>query len=268
MNDFWKEKIGRYVMQGDYLSLIVEEGNCISWKSYLWDVPQGVLKFALNAGLNTLPTSDNLKRWGKRVSDRCQFCGNIETLAHVLSNCTVALAQGRLTWRHNSVLTSIIKIIEPHLKVGFTLYSDMPGFQAPHGGTIPPHILVTPLKPDIFIFSEESEEAIIFELTCPWDSNIDRSHSFKSEKYAPLVADLSRTRVVSFFSIEVSARGQLTKSNQSRLKCFLLKCCVNPGSLAKGLIRVSSKAALLSSYTIFSARREPTWEDPAPLIIR
>ena len=62
VNDFWKEKIGRYVMQGDYLSLIVEEGNCISWKSYLWDVPQGVLKFALNAGVNTLPTSDNLKR--------------------------------------------------------------------------------------------------------------------------------------------------------------------------------------------------------------
>ena len=268
MNDFWKEKIGRYVMQGDYLSLIIEEGNCISWKSYLWDVPQGVLKFALNAGLNTLPTSDNLKRWGKRVSDRCQFCGNIETLAHVLSNCTVALSQGRLTWRHNSVLSSIIKLIEPHLKTGMILYSDLPGRLAPHGGTIPPHVLVTPLKPDIFIFSEVSEEVIVFELTCPWDSNIDRSHSFKSEKYAPLVADLSHSRVVSFFSIEVSARGQLTKSNQSRLKSFVLKCCDNPGRLAKGLIRVSSKAALLSSYTIFSARREPTWEDPAPLIIR
>jgi len=29
------------------------------------------------------------------------------------------------------------------LKEGMTLYSDMPGYQAPHGGTIPPHILVT-----------------------------------------------------------------------------------------------------------------------------
>ena len=51
VNDFWKEKIGRYVMQGDYLALIIEEGNCISWKSYMWDIPQGVLKFALNAGV-------------------------------------------------------------------------------------------------------------------------------------------------------------------------------------------------------------------------
>ena len=39
VNDFWKEKIGLYVMQGDYLALIIEEGICISWKSYMWDVP-------------------------------------------------------------------------------------------------------------------------------------------------------------------------------------------------------------------------------------
>ena len=37
---FWKEKIGQYVMQGDYLALVMEEGSCISWKSYMWDIPQ------------------------------------------------------------------------------------------------------------------------------------------------------------------------------------------------------------------------------------
>ena len=39
VGDFWKEKIGHYVMQGDYMALIMEEGNCITWKSFLWDVP-------------------------------------------------------------------------------------------------------------------------------------------------------------------------------------------------------------------------------------
>ena len=267
VNDFWKEKIGRYVMQGDYLALLMEENNCISWKSFMWDVPQGVLKFALNAGLNTLPTSDNLKRWGKRASDRCSFCGNTETLAHVLSNCNTALTQGRLTWRHNSVLSSILRLIQPHLKNGMTLYSDIPGYQAPHGGTIPPHILTTTLKPDVFIFSEVSEEVIIFELTCPWDSNIERSHTFKTEKYAPLVSDLSGHRIVSFFAVEVSARGQVSKSNQSRLKSFVFKCCDNPRILSKTLFRVASKAALLSSFSLFAARREPSWEDPAPLTV-
>ena len=84
VDNFWKEKVGLYIMQGDYLALIMEEGNCVTWKSFMWDIPQGVLKFAINAGINTLPTLDNLKRWGKRTNDRCPFCGNIQTLLHVL----------------------------------------------------------------------------------------------------------------------------------------------------------------------------------------
>ena len=84
-------------------------------------------------------------------------------------------------------------LIRPRLLDGFTLYSDMPGYMAPHGGTIPPHILVTSLRPDVFIFNESTRTAIIFELTCPWDRNIERSHTFKEEKYAPLSADLSNT---------------------------------------------------------------------------
>ena len=161
----------------------------------------------------------------------------------------------------------LINLLRPHLKNGFTLYSDMQGYQAPHGGTIPPNILVTALKPDIVIVSEVSEEIIIFELTCPWDSNIARSHNYKSEKYAPLVADLSQTRIVSFFSIEISARGQISKANRSRLKSFLFKCCAEPRNLSKSLLNISSKAALLSSYSIFCARNEPTWEDPAPMVV-
>ena len=93
------------------------------------------------------------------------------------------------------------------------LFSDMPGYQAPHGGTVPPHVLVTALKPDIVIISEQTEEVIVFELTCPWDSNISRSHTYKSEKYSPLITDLSQRFVTSFFSIEVFARGQIIKDN-------------------------------------------------------
>ena len=47
VDDFWKEKVGHYIMQGDYLALLMEEDSCITWKSYLWDIPQGVLKFAI-----------------------------------------------------------------------------------------------------------------------------------------------------------------------------------------------------------------------------
>ena len=170
--------------------------------------------------------------------------------------------------RHNSVLCSIIKLIRPHLKNGMSLFSDMPGYQAPHGGTIPPHVLATALKPDIFILNELSQEAIVFELTCPWDTNIERSHTFKTEKYAPLIADLSNTRVVSFYAVEVSARGQISKGNRSRLQSFFFKTCSTSRDSLKSLVNAASKASLLSSYSIFAARREPTWENPAPMIVR
>ena len=166
------------------------------------------------------------------------------------------------------MLSSIIDLIRPRLFDGFSLYSDLPGFQAPHGGTIPPHVLTTAFKPDIVLLNESTSSVVIFELTCPWDSNITRSHDFKEQKYSSLVADLSRNFSVSLFSIEISARGYITKSNKARLKTFAYKCCSDAKLVNKSLIRVCSKASLLSSYSIFSARREPSWNNPASLTVQ
>ena len=222
----------------------------------------------MNAGLNTLPTFDNLKRWGKRVCDRCPFCGNIQTLAHVLSNCSVALDQGRLTWRHNSVLSSMVECVRPLLIEGFSLFADLEGLSAPHGGVIPPHIHMTNLRPDLFLVNESERVVVMMELTCPWDANVRRSHDFKQEKYAPLVADLSQRFNVFYFPIEVSVRGQITKENRARLKAFLFRCCQEPRKTHSSIMRVCSKAALLSSFSIYCARKEPSWTSPALLTVR
>ena len=192
----------------------------------------------------------------------------LETLLHILSNCSTSLDQGRYTWRHDSVLTSIITLIRPHLYDGMVLYSDMIGYQAPHGGTIPPHILVTNLRPDIFIVDENARIAIVFELTCPWDNNIERSHTYKEEKYSPLVADLANSFSVFHFSVEVSVRGQVTKNNRARLKSFVYRSCRDARPLTKSLTKIISKAALLSSFSLFNARKEPSWISPTPLVVR
>ena len=115
------------------------------------------------------------------------------------------------------------------LDPGFRLYSDLAGFQASHGGTVPPHVLVTNVRPDIVLVNETARKIIIFELTCPWDSNIIRSHTFKEGKYAPLVADLSQRFSVCLFSVEVSVRGQVSRENNACIKAFVFKCCSTPG---------------------------------------
>ena len=180
----------------------------------------------------------------------------------------MALEQGRFTWRNNSVLSSMIDLFRPKLIDGFVLFSDLPGMQAAHGGTIPPHVLVTTYKPDIFLLNESMSSIIIFELTCPWDRNIDRSHEFKEEKYATLVTDLSQNYSVSLFSVEISSRGLVTPANRARIKAFLFKCCTNAKSITKPAISICSKASLLSSYSLFSAQNEPSWNSPAPLKVR
>ena len=144
----------------------------------------------------------------------------------------------------------------------------MPGLQAPHGGTIPPHVLTTSLRPDIFLFNDSSRECIVFELTCPWDNNIDRSHTYKEEKYSPLVADLARNYTVSHFSVEISVRGQITKPNRARLKSLAYRCTVESRDVSKLLLKNASKASLLCSYSIFTARKEPSWLSPPPLVVR
>jgi hypothetical protein len=114
------------------------EIESITWKSYMWDLPRGVLKFAVNSSMDTLPTFTNLRRWGKHDSVNCQLCGNMvkQTLSHVLVHCKYTLDQGRLTRRHNSVLNHIMGCLKSALagKSTVELYCDFDGLQAPGGG--------------------------------------------------------------------------------------------------------------------------------------
>ena len=72
----------------------------------------GELRFNLRAISNTLPTPDNLRRWGQNeVDPACPLCGRPATLRHILNSCSVALHQGRYTWRHDSVL----EVLQRHL---------------------------------------------------------------------------------------------------------------------------------------------------------
>jgi hypothetical protein len=96
-------------MQGNLFSLLQADNESITWKSYMWDVPHSVLKFAVNSSIDMLSTLTNLRRWGKCASVNCQLCGNMvrQTLFHVMVHCKHTLDQGRLTWRHNSILNHI-----------------------------------------------------------------------------------------------------------------------------------------------------------------
>jgi hypothetical protein len=209
-----------------------------------------------------LPTADNLKRWGKCTSDVCKVCKGLEkqTLNHVLSSCSIALEQSRYTWRHDSVLRTICDFIGAHLRDGLILFSDLTGRSAGNGGTFPPDIIATSQRPEIVIINREERKINIFELTCPWDQNTDKMHTFKTDKYAALLNNLLHVGFkADLFCFEVSVRGQITKANKARLKSFLLKATGMKRACSLSLINNVSKATLLSSFSLFCARNEMVW---------
>ena len=64
---------------------------------------------------------------------------------------------------------------------------------------------------------------------------------------------------VGLFCFEVSVRGQITASNRGRLKSFLFRATGQSRSFLGSLCTNVSKAALLGSFSIFTARNEGMW---------
>ena len=56
----------------------------------------------------------------------------------------MALDSGRFTWRHNNIINYIVQSLDTDK---YTVHSDIPGHEAPGGGTVPPELANTPLKP-------------------------------------------------------------------------------------------------------------------------
>ena len=56
-------KVKRLKFQGQFVELIIEEKENITWKSIIINTPKGLLTFAMNSSVNGLNTPDNLKHW-------------------------------------------------------------------------------------------------------------------------------------------------------------------------------------------------------------
>ncbi|XP_072050342.1 uncharacterized protein [Amphiura filiformis] len=67
----WRNYIQPLVAQGNMLKLIEAENSDLTWKSMIYNLPRGVLSFAVRSCIDFLPTFTNLRTWGKRVNAKC-----------------------------------------------------------------------------------------------------------------------------------------------------------------------------------------------------
>ena len=252
----WIKLIEPLLVQGEFMKVVHMENTDVTWKSIIYNVPQGVMKFIVNAAIDSLPTNKNLYRWGKRISDKCNLCNCTGTLHHVLNNCEKML--DRYTWRHNNIIHIILKNIKPTSDNTNKVYADIEGENI-NGGTIPPHIIPTQQKPDICHIDNNNKTITIIELTIPFETNIDNAHQRKQDRYAGLTHDITATGWKSnLLCIEVGSRGLITPHNKCRLK-EVLKLSSHSNRYPDFRDQVV-KTVLFNSYVIFQGRCEPTWQ--------
>ena len=183
---------------------------------------------------------------------------NQETLMHVLNSCSVSLNQGRFTWRHDSILDHLLKQLKQILSTSpdVQIFSDMPG-STTTGGTLPVNIVISKLRPDIVMVNEKLKSVHLIELTVPFEQNINKAHERKTLKYNNLVSDITDNGYTcNLTCIEIGSRGLVTPDTKERLSTiFSFGKAKAPKCLPKDL----SKLSLLTSYTIWNARHDPSW---------
>ena len=60
----WNLKVQQLVVQGKFTKLVALEEKDLTWKSYIHNVPKGIMSFALKSSVNGLNTPTNLKKMG------------------------------------------------------------------------------------------------------------------------------------------------------------------------------------------------------------
>ena len=75
------------------------------------------------------------------------------------------------------------------------VHTDINGHQTQGGGTIPPEVMITSLKPDLVIIDKKTKNIEIFELTVPGESRIANAYNLKLEKYQHFATDINTYKV-------------------------------------------------------------------------
>ena len=122
--------------------------------------------------------------------------------------------------------------------------------------------------PDLVTHYPEANVIKIIELTVPFETNIEKEHTYKTNKYATLIQDIEDKQISSELTcVEVGCRGYVSESNKIRITTILKSLDIKPSKRqAKELTVSISKTALLTSFIIFKCKDEPQWFDPKLII--
>ena len=127
--------------------------------------------------------------------------------------------------------------------------------------TVPVDVTITTLKPDMVLFNKEKNEVTLFELSVPFEINIETTHQTKVNRYKQLIEDIEANGFkTTYFPTEVGSRGFITPANNNRLKKFVASATGKQPQ--KKTFQDISKISLICSFVIFHSKYEQSWLSP------
>ncbi|KAK6188376.1 hypothetical protein SNE40_004559 [Patella caerulea] len=121
--------------------------------------------------------------------------------------------------------------------------------------SFPAEIAATSLRPDIVIWSQGTRQAVLLELTVPWEDRIEEAYERKMAKYQQLVEDCKQRGWRTWcLAIEVGCRGFAGQSMWRALRTLGLV-----GAERKKLITEVCREAEVASQWIWR-KRDEVWK--------
>ena len=273
----------------------------LSWRNLIWGPGPKIIKFVLNATINSLPTPDMLKLLGISLVGSCGLCGALQcTLFHILVGCKKTLTNKRYTWRHDSVLATMLQILVPALirhnasKLASTRPAPIAFVSVGSAAAVNKHsqplsksllkaandwqllidfdicrmlfpvtIVATDLRPDVVVWSACTKTVILGELTCPAEENFDNANARKMDRYAELCEQIRLAGwTVHLRTFEAGARG-FVSNRTSRFLRELGLSSTEARQACKDISLVTARC----SYGIYLLRKAPLWNASRELVV-
>jgi len=290
---------GRFLTWENTMQLDLSWNNLI----YNYKMSPSLLKFHLNSMHDVASTPANLKLWNYADTGNCTLCGwKYCNIKHILAVCHHSLNNKRFNWRHDNVLRVIASALSDQLKMYNSMESksketDWANFKSSKGSSygkpvvkmtrenplemakdwmikfdedqypqeFPQHIYNTAERPDIVVWSEETKNVIMIELTVGDESNFEDQVVRKEARYnRELIPGVTSCGwKARLFTVEVGCRGFYHHTVPALLNYF--------GFARKQKREVLQEAALTAlrcSYTIWLARDNRKWSPCYDIIKR
>jgi hypothetical protein len=274
----------------------------LSWGNLIWGPGPRIISFVLNATINSLPTPSMLHLMSLSPVENCGLCGAPKcTLFHILVGCSKALTDKRYTWRHDSVLATMLQILVPILirhnaskpvpdrpkPIAFvkaatksaahkrvTRPSSKSLLRAANDWQLlidfdkcrmlfPVTIVATEERPDVVLWSAQTKSVILGELTCPAEENFDNANARKTDRYAILCEQIRNAGwTVYLRTFEAGARGFVS----NRFPRFLREIGLCPKEARQACKDISLVTARCS-LGIYLMRKNPLWNASRELVV-